>query len=345
MSLTIDDLILCHCCIYVALGIYEPSEELNDLLYEDANTTIQILGMNSFSEKIENFLPLPNQDNGNQNNENIQLKRNGLLLNAKNHAILYIESRMPMSDVMSHKKECSELPAYAQTPLKNQSDLAFQLVSSSLTIARGSRLSKDFQQIYCKYHVEDNNTKIHFVWDTPNLSSSIGPMTKLSSDELITTKELIKLFTTKNELIQIINLYSNSLTPYIHGHLFSFIAAWTALEMFIVKQFKDFRPEITTIIKGIPELEKLYERIIMKDNEKFSLQEKLTAIIAYYHNDLNKSLVHEFNEIKKVRDKFIHNMKGDVRSLPLDSTKQFFLKCIHLYLQKHNKDFTIQKDG
>jgi len=349
MKLGINDLNLCYCSIYVAFGIYKPDENLDQLLYENENTTAHILGEKSFSNKVDKIYPSLNSESQDEKTkkdiDKNRIKRNSLYLHATSNAILYIESRIPFNEVGNYKDEKSELSTYDLTPLKNKSEYAFKITSSAITFSRGSILRKDYDQIYSFYHIEDKHQNILDKIAPSIVIPSGGKMMTITTQEVQSAKELVNLLEKNKEMNQILNLYSDSLTPYIKGHLFSFVSAWTALEVFIVKQFKSLQSKISIHIDGDMSHDIFSQRILNVMNDKYRLLDKFVYLSSYYNKFDAQKDIDNFKKLKKIRDDFFHKMEGEINELPLDEVKELFIKYFHFYLEKTNENIFIIRDS
>ncbi|MCB2782948.1 hypothetical protein KQ882_14980, partial [Listeria monocytogenes] len=70
-------------------------------------------------------------------------------------------------------------------------------------------------------------------------------MSEIDMDEIEVAKALSSILHRAQKTKELISIYSESLTPDKSGHLHAFIAAWTALEIFVAKQFKERQSSIT----------------------------------------------------------------------------------------------------
>ncbi|NMG49041.1 hypothetical protein GO613_13115 [Azoarcus communis] len=219
---------------------------------------------------------------------------------------------------------------------------AFKSVSAAMTFARGSLLSKNYDFIHEQYYITDGKSsiikKLH-----PAIISNGDSMAELDMEEVRVAEKMASIFHSDKEINGIIDIYSESLTPYKRGHLHAFIAAWTALEIFIAKQFKELQSSITININGATSHKDFSSRMISVMNDKYRLADKFAALSNYYDStDADKDIA-EFKRIKEIRDKFFHKMEGEVKNLPLDQTRQLISKYLQIYLEKKYEGFVFQR--
>ncbi|NMG49043.1 MULTISPECIES: hypothetical protein [Pseudomonadota] len=111
-----------YCCIYAAKGIYNPNPELDSLLLKGENIVVRLLGSNAYESLVARVIsPLGKEgidDLDDKAREKLELRRNSLILQALHHAVIHIESCLPLDVVNSYHEENSESPAYVKAPLK-----------------------------------------------------------------------------------------------------------------------------------------------------------------------------------------------------------------------------------
>ncbi|MCJ7676049.1 MAG: hypothetical protein MUO33_12985 [Sedimentisphaerales bacterium] len=114
----------------------------------------------------------------------------------------------------------------------------------------------------------------------------------------------------------------------------SFLFAWTALEIFVNKTFKDYEHRFFNryVVREVPSSgQQFFDRLrnVMKKG-KYRLQDKFMVISACLSDESEKDL-EEFVSTKKVRDKFLHGVRIDHSNLPTERT----ILLVRKYLRKH----------
>ncbi|WP_445405980.1 hypothetical protein [Acinetobacter pittii] len=346
MTNELDNLSYQYRCLYVVKNIYRPEPNLDYEIFKSKNIVARLLGSNTLNDLVlEMIRPINLADINKRNINSLVLEINTLRNQFQDHAVIYIESTLAFNEVIKYHEIDSEEPVYIKAPLKKNAYNCFNVVSVALTLARGRNLCKNYDLIFEKYFLLDENSnlikKYSYNYST---NSNSGPMTKLNSNEALSAKEIASHFFSDSDLSKVINVYSQSLTPFINGHMHAYISAWTALELFIVKQFNDLREYIIIKIKNNEKYVDLHSRLTDQSNNKFSLVDKFTAINFYYQNNNMDSDLKEFKSLKSIRDKFFHKLEGDIEDLPLERTRKLFTTYLHYYIEDKNKKFFIQRD-
>ena len=185
--------------------------------------------------------------------------------------------------------------------------------------------------IYEQYYITNSESKIITRPTIPFISEE-GPISEISMEELRFAKKFASILHHEKEISKIIEVYSDSLTPYKSSHLHAFIAAWTALEIFVTKQFKDLQPTISININGIPAHKDFSTQMLSIMSDKYRLTGKFAVISNIFDSNNSDKDIDQFKKIKLIRDEFFHSMKGEAKDLPLDLTRQLFSKYFKIYL-------------
>lgn len=335
-----------YCCIYAAKGIIDPSSELDSLLLQDENVVVRLLGSNAYESLVERVTsPLGQKGIGDldvKTREKIEIHRKSLILQALHHPVIYVESTLPFDIVRSYQEDNSELPAYVKSPLKLNAERAFKAASVAMTFSRGSLLSKNYDFIHEQYYITDDQSMV-ISRPHPVSISDGGPMARLSMGEVQVAEKLASILHQDKEINKILDIYSESLTPYKSSHLHAFIAAWTALEMFVAKQFTEIQSSVTININGATVHKDFSNHMLTVMTGRYRLVDKFAALSSYYGDADADEDVEELKSIKKIRDGFFHTMKGDVSDLPLNQTRQLISKYLQIYIERKQKGFVFQK--
>jgi hypothetical protein len=114
-----------------------------------------------------------------------------------------------------------------------------------------------------------------------------------------------------------------------------FIAAWSALEIFVNATFKaTYEERLFQIMEeGAPQSAKgVFERFkdVMKD--KYRVADKFLAIASVLDANGADNDLSEFKRIKKIRDGLLHALDTPLTPLPTDAVQKLLLKYLKLHL-------------
>lgn len=185
-------------------------------------------------------------------------------------------------------------------------------------------INKIFEHIY----LTENNT-IYY----PGLSSFGGSATfsnALTTESTEKLKEYIFKLGDNNQYNRITRLLFRA-SSNKSDNMKSFIFAWTALDIFLNKLFKIYKPKF--FFKYTEnEAPEVVKNIFEKTNDQYSLMEKFIIIISIVHVDIEID-VNKFKRIKKLRNDFIHGNK-DIKEtdLPTDELINLVRKYLTLHL-------------
>ncbi|MDO8342902.1 MAG: hypothetical protein Q7T48_06875 [Cellvibrio sp.] len=335
-----------YCSFHLVKGILDPSPDLNSILLKDEKIEVRLLGLDAYEGLIAKLLlPLDVGETSSLNSKargDFELKLNTLMHQMSRHAVMYVESSLPTDDVMDFYEEGSELPAYVKAPLKLNAESAFKSASSVMTFVRGSNLSRVYDFVFEQYYVTDSQStiiqKLH-----PRTIFEENLMAPLDMEEVRVAESLLYILHKDKDLKRIIDLYSESLRPYESGHLHAFIAAWTALEMFILKQFNDLKSSVTVNINGSKAHEVFSSRVFEVMNDKYRLVDKFVVLSNYYNIVEVDADIKVLKDIKCIRDDFFHSMRDDINDLPLIQTRKLFTKYFLVSLERRIEGFNFQR--
>lgn len=342
----IPNLYMKYCCTYSAEGILNTNRTLDFTLFKTEIVTVRLLGADAYSQIAKEMAAVsrraknktPSEQSGDRKDEKINLPVACMM----GEAMIYTESVLPCKTEDEHTL-CGVPPIKMETLLKLQADSALKSVFAALTFSRGSKLSSNYDFINESYFIVNEESviiqKCHFYDDFPNYK-----VAELDMDELLAAARLSPYLHNDSDLKEILSLFASSLTPYKTGNLYAFIAAWTALEMFIHKEFAKIKSSMTISINGVEVHEKFAARMTSITNGKFKLLDEFVIIAGYYAGDQVDEDIKEFGAIKMSRDKYFHSMKGDACDLPLEQLKRIMIRYFHLYIDKNIEGFSLQRD-
>ncbi|WP_447759071.1 hypothetical protein [Aeromonas veronii] len=334
-------------CFYSVTGIYEPHPELNETILHGNDFIVQLLGMNTYTNFLEKHL-IPTgkcfSDLNEQEHKKLELKRNTYMVNSSN-AVLYISVSISFNEddsvLLAVKHPDGEGPDWDKLPHKAISENAFGAAATAISLSRPSTLSKNYDLILSQYYAFNESSE-KIIKLSNGHASSENFMMPIQNSEIATATLLADILYKDNNFRTVTNLFSESLTPHKYGHLHAFISAWTGLEIFIVKIFKELQSNIEVYIKGAPAHKIFSDRMVTVMNDKYRLLDKFVALAHHYNETDADSSILIFKEIKGIRDKYFHNMEGDIKSLPLDKTRGLLETYLKLYLVKKNPKFHIE---
>lgn len=164
-----------------------------------------------------------------------------------------------------------------------------------------------------------------------NITTKLTSIRSLTQIDLSSIKKISRKLIKHQDLTTSSGLLSKSLNN-DNDRLLSFLAAWSGLEIFIQKTYKKFEDEIyEEKIEGKNSASKDFIDQLRKISQnKLKLNDKFTIISAL--KDLPEADRNLFNEIKQVRDNFVHGQKVSIESLPLEDTSRLLRKILSLQL-------------
>jgi len=121
------------------------------------------------------------------------------------------------------------------------------------------------------------------------------------------------------------------------SNLRSFIAAWSALEVFTNVVFKDSYEEqwVSLLATGTPAAAKKYfQRLqdVMKD--KYRLLDKFLVVASLLDEKAAEHDTGEFMRVKDVRDRFFHTMEIEESALPSQAIQALVQKYLRLHVER-----------
>lgn len=117
--------------------------------------------------------------------------------------------------------------------------------------------------------------------------------------------------------------------------LISFLAAWAGLELFIQYTFKNiYEPQFHKLLQAtaLSAVGSTLKRIQVVMKDKYNIRDKF-VIVASALDDVEVDVdIEIFKELKERRDDLAHAMKGDLDTLPSDTTRALLRKYLRLHL-------------
>jgi hypothetical protein len=324
--------------LYSAPGIYDFNPDADEELLRNDKVVVRILGSHSFQSVLDDFLISPGKSFDALNEiekKNLQVRRNSYLAYSSSHAIFYVNAGLFLNDLDLQSIQGVEGPVWDKLPHESIAKIAFDSVAAAVSLSRVPDASRNFEFILDGYYATDP-TGDGFQRFSRNRVSDGYVTATISKAEISQATTLAAVLYKETEMRTVIDLFSAALTPRESGHLHAFISAWTGLEIFVAKQFRELEPSIEIIVKGLSTHETFSDRMRVVMRDKYRLTDKF-AVISNYYNEIDADDdMASFKRIKDARDGFFHTMKGDMNSLPLDETRTLLEKYLKLY-QARNK--------
>ncbi|PQV44254.1 hypothetical protein [Paraburkholderia sp. BL21I4N1] len=325
--------------IYSATGIYEPNPNMDVVLLSGDQVVVRLLGCNVYASVLDEWLIAPGKsfvDLENGDKKRLQLRRNSCLAHSSSHATIYVNASVPLANVDLQSIKNSEGAVLDKLPHKSIAATAFGSVTTAISLSRFKNISRNYDLILDGYYAFDEKSG-GFQKLFPNNFSDSYTATKITDEEILKVTALAEALCQDGELRSVVDLFSDALTPHESGHLHAFIAAWTGLEMFIAKQFKELQSSVEISIKGYPAHKVFSERMLDVMKDKYRLLDKFVALSNYYNEVDADDDISLFKNLKRVRDDFFHSMEGDIDSLPLDKTRELLEKYLKLYMGRDKR--------
>lgn len=310
--------------IYAAIGIYDPEPMMDVTLLSNDGVVVRLLGANSYASVLDHLGALKKSTGS------------SYLIHSDSNAILYISVSQSFADIDLKRIKDDEGLNLEKLPHKAKAVRAFGVAATAISLARFSKISKDYEFIFDGYYAIDESSgafrELHH-YNQPREHT----MMRIDREEIQTAICLSETLRNDEELQAIIDLFSRSLEPYENGLLQAFISAWTGLEMFIVKQFKTIQKGVGITIKGRSAHPIFSDRMLDVMKDKYRLLDKFVALSSYLNETDSDDDILLFKKIKSIRDDFFHSMVGSVEFLPLNETRGLLEKYLKIYLVNERK--------
>ncbi|MGA1860363.1 hypothetical protein VH569_30640 [Azospirillum sp. 11R-A] len=309
------------------------------MLLSDDDVTVRLLGAESFELILKSILiPFGKElsDLDDEKQTRIKSTMRSYQIHSDLNAILYISvlKSFSIEDLDNFKDD--EGINLEKLPHKSISSRAFGVTASAISLARYSKISKEFEFIFEGYYVlniaNGNHTNVN---NRRRIHDRM--ISNILEEEIQTAVQLSKFFQDNNELTLVIDLYSKSMEPYELGFLHAFISAWTALEVFIATQFKKIQGNVNITLNEAPVHDIFSKRIheVMKD--KYRLLDKFSALSSHLNDPNANEHINLLKKSKIIRDGFFHSMSCSIQDLPLNDIQYLVDKYLKLYLTKEKK--------
>lgn len=200
--------------------------------------------------------------------------------------------------------------------------------------------NKDFEikKITSGLHLTDTDGKVYYSY---SFSMSGKGFISTTVDDKLTekTSEYAQKISKSNLSKKIIRLMTQALDEN-DDLLKSFLFAWSALEIFIQKVFKDYNQRFFDLIlrDNPPALTKKYfERLNHVMRDKYRINDKFIVVASLFCEKSAEQDLDEFNKIKKIRDLFFHGEEISEEELPVEETLELLKKYMQSYYDNIGK--------
>ncbi|EEZ6491561.1 TPA: hypothetical protein ACIWR0_005221 [Escherichia coli] len=317
-------------------GIWNLASNFSERIFNDSNASIKILGYSEFKANYYNLFLNLNKDYDSQSKtkrEYVNSKINTFDLMYSNSAIIELSISIDLKEIDTSDADLF----WGKSPYKEIESKILSSLTTAFSLCRNSNISPEYELIDEGLFIEVENKIVKKISTSKIID---GPtMSELTRGELDSIIYLTKKFYNDENLGSILDLFHNSLIPDEVGRLHSFISAWTCLEIFIAKNFKqnfnkliDFAKEKTKN----PEINQQFiDRMFVMMEGKYRLMDKFILLASYYNIAEIDDKIKEFKELKKIRDSFFHGDKIEINDLPLEQTRDLFIMFIKLKLDQN----------
>jgi hypothetical protein len=218
---------------------------------------------------------------------------------------------------------------------------AITAASASAVSALVSALALQFGQ---KVSVEEVCRSIVFLRDdgkpvysfTGEASGNIVAVTSLPRESVAQVAEWLEALLNASEFERVIRLHFSSLEAG-SDTLRSFLAAWSALEIFVSKVFTAYEDQLFDDLERQSEAEayrSYLRRIVEVMKDKYRLADKFSVVAVRLAPDDADDDLTIFRRAKKLRDDLAHGQDVDEDALPASAVRSLLLKYLSLHLEE-----------
>ena len=196
------------------------------------------------------------------------------------------------------------------------------------------------EQVYSFRKIKDgtifiNDNGKHIYSYSIEMHGTVTTSTRLTHDIASFVKKYGKTLGKHQNLISPARLLAKSLDDEIDD-IQSFLSAWSGLEIFVNKNFNNFKDitfnnlsnHDTTLAPS-----KFFNRIKNVMEGKYKLIDKFSVISFELSPDSSEDDIKSFEEIKDIRDKFMHGNDIDISNLPTNDTTKLLRKYLKLLVE------------
>ncbi len=191
-----------------------------------------------------------------------------------------------------------------------QARTAFARASAALALALDENLPATSQRVGSVSYLMETDTNRPIFTLTFSVSGRATSSRALSQAVAKNTASYISGVAEEKNLDSVIRLLSQSLDDEADT-LYSFLTAWTALEIFVNKEFRTYQQEWEP-----------------------DLRDRFKVIATVLNPTTGQADTDLFKQIKDTRDKFYHAMKIEPAALPAEGARRLLRKYFRLHLDR-----------
>jgi hypothetical protein len=181
-----------------------------------------------------------------------------------------------------------------------------------------------------------DNGKPVYTYTLTALPVSVYKSSPLSDEQVVAVQQLFRLYSKDSALPRVQQLLQSSFET-ADDILRSFLAAWSAFEIFVNKVFADYQK---SFFEGLVEdgrlgaKKKYLERIqdVMKD--KYRVNDKFAAIAFQLSAETADEDLQSVSGAKKVRDRLAHGETVDDSEFPVKTIREIASKYVRLHVTR-----------
>ena len=273
----------------------------------------------------------------------IEVIKNGRKERTSAGVFLVLESikNIPTPD-FKIRRDTSEFAVCFDAVDKDEIRESFRPTLDALLVALTLNLPSNADQL-----VEKTGEVIYLVdpaKETPvySYTAKFGPArlslaAQMTEDMITNAAKLVPTITGDKSIARTVSLLISSLNRGTDG-LQTFVAAWTALEIFVNATFKArYEAEWFGIMKtGAPAAAlPVFERLKNVMSDKYRLSDKFLIIASVLDDVGAPADAIKFGELKEIRDKLLHALETP-QNLPTDAVQSMLVKYLKLHCTRTN---------
>lgn len=161
--------------------------------------------------------------------------------------------------------------------------------------------------------------------------AEVSITSQLPNDFAQDFRAISQILSESQDLASVFRLLASSHTQHT-DKLASFLAAWSALEIFVNKVFPAQKAKFFDVMESSHKdfVARLQE--VMKD--KYRLADKFALLSSTISVDTAVADINTFKDLKKARDNLLHGVDVDTHSLPLEPTQALLRRYLLAYIKE-----------
>ncbi len=253
-------------------------------------------------------------------------------------AFLMVENRGDIADFpIEHQRELDAFVfALCDNPsetIKSQSRLQLHGLLSALILASDNicNVKKLIDKVI---YVRDDEKPI-FCYQM-SMSGSMCTSSPLTNEAIVKFPGHARRLGRHQALVDVSRLLSKALSTE-NDPLLSFLSAWSGLEIFVNKNFKEYEETLLSRLANgnpAPLPARVLQRIRSVMSDKYRLSDKFSVIAGELDDSEAEDDQHKFDAIKVTRDKLLHGEDVPISSLPTSDATQLLRKYLRLHLER-----------